>query len=1601
MRIKRCKTDGVIPAEVKGLAAAEAGLPESWFGYASIELVVPGRAGHEIDLVVVTPERIILVDLKDWRGAVTSEKDLWFQRGAKRGRSPVTKLREAAREVKSRLEQQLRGRRVPPPYIDLLVVFTSDCDLSALPEDQRYYIMMLEDFVALGETKRYNEVFPQRQPGPSLRALKSELDTFFCGKDFKPQERIFSSYKARGGPIFVHPRHLFQEYRADDVSDPNYTALLRLWDLDRLPPELRTDAERGRMATREKRALGFLQSRLPPETADGLALRLLVSDDAQPVSTNYFELYALRNTQRRLDEFLERHRGRLSGETRLRLISVLLGKFAAIHEAGLAHRDLGEHSIWVEEPHLISLSGFATATFPDIQTVGEYRELLASGGAPLPEDILADGVGDPFRRDVFSMGATLARLAYEAPLIMVDGVAELPPASVAPIIGSEHRAWLERALHLDPHSRHADAQEMRRAYEAVAKVEEVVVDLGEIAQHESTCIPYVTFPPSDVVRQGRSSQYRSDAAGGVFVKVWNGVTVQSATKNQLVLANFLRSASELQRRPIAGLAPIADFGIGPSGLFLATTFVAAPSLAERPRSLTDAATAFAFLYELANTVRLLHDRGLAHGDIKPEHVLVLDETAGVRPILVDVVDYSPGGEPRNSAYSSPKQLAAPAQRRDCWALAKIAVEVLDGVATNAGRDDIQQMRDAIASHLLDDAPGMSSTNELLRLFKPRATSSRTTWLIDVEGPSFEDHDLLAEDGRLLLVFRTDGRKGGHIADLFGVEERVRVFWHPDEEEARHARVYPVFDHQRRAAGKDAVLLDVPRIRIRAKAVAGASRELIAALRQAHKQWVPTPTSVFEKRSPPVARGRAPQGDSRSEADPGVLETLLPPEIAVAANPAALALPSIERVWAKLVEAEEQILPFVTVTGVPIPKDDYVLVPVQAGPRPLEFGDDEEVTVFVRLAVGDDRQIGRLDLPNSHGSSLAIRMGAKRRHLGPGQRLVFRAVLDHQSFKRRSQAVERVVGRRAEIPDLISYFEPRNTSRVASHDVRPDDDSLARYGLNDVQRDAFRKIMCTGPLGLLQGPPGTGKTRFIGALVHFLLSRGHAQNILFVGQSHVAVNSGAEKILDFLQDEDPEALTRIGQHTELSERLKPYHPDTLRLAYRELFRSSIMARVRQMSRWLGVPPGFVEAVADVYVDLAGLVRRAESADVDDVQGALELLRRVASAKYSLPETLEPASMVAHAVSMAAEEHHVRSPAAVRRTEELVTLAKEWVGCLATTKSFDEFLARTRRVVCGTCVGVGRSRLGISTAQYDWVIVDEAARCAPGELAVPLQVGRRVLLVGDHRQLPPMYDEGVLDAASLMLGVDAKFLQVSDFERVFTSDYGRSVGTTLVAQYRMAPAIGALVSEVFYPDTPLRTARAAVEDWQRTLPLGLGADVVWLDTSRLEGARETPREHSYTNDGEIDIIIELLKTLERQDGYLESLVSRAAGEGPPIGIICMYSAQRDALYRRLSKALLSARLRQLVRVDTVDAYQGHQNVVVIVSLVRNNVGDRQGFLLGPERVNVALSRAQDKLVIVGAAQMWSSPGSPLGRVLGRIVQTEAPNEVRLVDARELVR
>ena len=86
--------------------------------------------------------------------------------------------------------------------------------------------------------------------------------------------------------------------------------------------------------------------------------------------------------------------------------------------------------------------------------------------------------------------------------------------------------------------------------------------------------------------------------------------------------------------------------------------------------------------------------------------------------------------------------------------------------------------------------------------------------------------------------------------------------------------------------------------------------------------------------------------------------------------------------------------------------------------------------------------------------------------------------------------------------------------------------------------------------------------------------------------------------------------------------------------------------------------------------------------------------------------------------------------------------------------------------------------------------------------------------------------------------------------------------------------------------------------------------------------------------------------------------------------MYSAQKQLLESEMSRTEWMAPLRDLCDIATVDSYQGQERQIVILSLVRNNSERKQGFLIEPSRINVSLSRAQERLIVIGSKNMWEA-------------------------------
>lgn len=260
-----------------------------------------------------------------------------------------------------------------------------------------------------------------------------------------------------------------------------------------------------------------------------------------------------------------------------------------------------------------------------------------------------------------------------------------------------------------------------------------------------------------------------------------------------------------------------------------------------------------------------------------------------------------------------------------------------------------------------------------------------------------------------------------------------------------------------------------------------------------------------------------------------------------------------------------------------------------------------------------------------------------------------------------------------------------------------------------------------------------------------------------------------------------------------------------------------------------------------------------------------------------------------------------------------------------------------VICATLTGLNDDILG--DRQFDLVVIDEAAQSTEPTCWIPLLRSRRVVLAGDHCQLPPT----ILSHEARREG-----FQVSLMERL-VERLGTTVAQRLMTQYRMHDQIMRFSSDEFYESSLIAAESVRqhlLADLLETAPSPLTQCAVRFYDTAGSGCEEQAEldGSSLQNPGEAGYVA-------RQ---VEELLT--AGVKPTeIAVITPYSAQA-----RLLRDLIAS---QGVEVDTVDGFQGREKEAIVISLVRSNTKGEVGFLSDTRRMNVALTRARRKLIVFG--------------------------------------
>lgn len=274
-----------------------------------------------------------------------------------------------------------------------------------------------------------------------------------------------------------------------------------------------------------------------------------------------------------------------------------------------------------------------------------------------------------------------------------------------------------------------------------------------------------------------------------------------------------------------------------------------------------------------------------------------------------------------------------------------------------------------------------------------------------------------------------------------------------------------------------------------------------------------------------------------------------------------------------------------------------------------------------------------------------------------------------------------------------------------------------------------------------------------------------------------------------------------------------------------------------------------------------------------------------------------------------------------------------------------LADNHQIIGVTCNQIDHL-LDEDSEDFDLVIVDECSKATLPEWIMALCVGRKGILVGDHKQLPPTFCEDESDALDTLVESKARLIRDGVIDKIFEHLPATMKGQ-LTKQYRMLPHIGMFISEHFYQGN---LSHHRTETDHEFTHFG------WF-TYKSRGVRVPAQQGGVLeNQQEVEIITHRLTEIYRRR---KALAAQSKQRKLSVAVITPYRAQRKALDAAIKR--LNIKKHLAVEVDTVDAFQGRQADIVFFSFVRTT--GPATFYADSRRMNVAVSRARDAVYLVG--------------------------------------
>lgn len=574
-------------------------------------------------------------------------------------------------------------------------------------------------------------------------------------------------------------------------------------------------------------------------------------------------------------------------------------------------------------------------------------------------------------------------------------------------------------------------------------------------------------------------------------------------------------------------------------------------------------------------------------------------------------------------------------------------------------------------------------------------------------------------------------------------------------------------------------------------------------------------------------------------------------------------------------------------------------------------------------------------------------------------------------------------------------------------------------LNDSQREAVLAALNARDLCLIQGPPGTGKTTVIAELIWQFISQNQNQKVLLTSETNMAVDNAMEKLIN--KEHTLVKPLRFGKDTKFEEEGKKYSFNRIMKWLDEKFENE---EIEDDSSEENDDDVIVKEDPNNNAVQIWMKRIAESAHKNSngkyenalKNWAIELSQPERNIKkYFADKYFKFANVVGSTCSFAGSGSFNQDYSKIFNAGFNHKVASELLWLFDNKPDSDKIWVlidelglegewNNRSQIPNLKVAIKQKQ----STTFDVVIMDEASKATPPEMLLPLCFGKKSIVIGDHKQLPPMLNEKEFKEALLEIKdprgkilseeINREFVETSQFERlIMNPKVSKSIIARLNVQYRMHPKINNVIRQFYTGETdkglyPAQELIEHADDTNLSNPFsryhGLLYDqfikpdihTIWVNVDEPEEPSGTSR----INDKEVDAVKTVLTYLKNATGFNEyfkhwdSLRDEDKRmQEQEVGIISFYGHQVKKLQDVRKYAQNDLKIP--VRLKTVDKFQGMERNIVIVSTVRSNKIIRNGivepnsdigFAKAPERLNVALSRARRLLVVVGNLHFFES-------------------------------